>query len=82
MSSIPTNPPNPPSNPPCCSLANLFFRSPALFAIELWGGLALFLAFIIFDTQVRRRLTPSTYTRRIGYGIGYGGRRAPFAPHP
>lgn len=34
------------------SLINIFIRSNLLFSIELYGGLALFCAYVIYDTQV------------------------------
>jgi FtsH-binding integral membrane protein len=32
-------------------LLNIFFRSPALFQIHLWGGLLIFCGFVVYDTQ-------------------------------
>lgn len=34
------------------SLFNWFFKSPALFAAELWAGLGVFLMFVLFDSQL------------------------------
>lgn len=46
------------------SLANIFFRSRLIFQLELYGGLLLFCAFILYDTQLiieRRRRGDKDY---------------------
>ena len=34
------------------SMVNIFFRSPAIYNMQLYGGLLIFLAYIIYDTQI------------------------------